>query len=137
MPRKPEWRTFLIKLFRSFATMPGSNGTSPLFMHAVGTGSSIFIPCAGIPFPLVPNEEVECNKRKAREVLRANRRKSWTEVVPKTTWEGGFDEMDEIIEEAKGVGMECIVFDEGYTVGAMATPNSKGIDPGRHPFLGE
>jgi len=135
VPRKPEWRTFLIELFKSFARAPVGSGASPLFMHTIGTGSSSFVPSAGVPYPLLPDREAESKKTKAREALRKNRRKSWTEVVPKTVWEGGFEEMDEIDEEAEEPGMEPIKFDKAYSVGATtaSAPSSKG-NAGIHSF---
>lgn len=129
VPRKPEWRAFLIELFKSFSSSSGGSNASSLFMRNIGVGSSdTFIPCAGIPYPLLPNRDAEVNKKKARDALMKNRRKSWTEVVPKSIWEGGLDEMDEIDEEAEENEMEPIKFDGKFSFGAAAAPKSKALD---------
>lgn len=130
MPRKPEWRKFLIEFFKSFAEECGASDASPLFMHAIGNQSPAFVSSTGIPFRFMPDEEAARRKRKACQALRANRRKSWIEVVPKTFWEGGLDLADEIREEAEeGNSMEPVKFEDGYDIGASATNNYKGIDP--------
>lgn len=79
---------------------------------------------------------------KARETLAKGRRKSWTEVVPKTIWEGGFegDNLDEIDEEVERVAMEPVSFDEGYNVSRPAvttrsvTTKRGGLGVGVHFF---
>lgn len=132
VPRKPEWRKFLIEFFKSFAEETGTSAASPLFMHAIGNTSPAFVSSTGIPFRFMPDEEAARRKRKACQALRANRRKSWIEVVPKTFWEGGLDLVDEIREEAEmeeGNGMEPVKFEDGYDMSASATNNYKGIDP--------
>jgi len=78
--------------------------------------------------PFVPDDKAESAKTKAREAIRKSRRKSWTEVVLKTAWEGGFDEMDEIDEEVEETPMEPVKFDEGYSIGGTATTAAKGGD---------
>ncbi|KLO07769.1 hypothetical protein SCHPADRAFT_894380 [Schizopora paradoxa] len=132
VPRKPEWRAFLIDLFKAFAgsSASGSSNASALYMRNIGVGSSgAFVPCGGIPYPLLPNRDEEVKKKKAREAITKSRRKSWTEVVPKTIWEGGVDEMDEIDEEVEETEMEPIKFDEKFSFGAAAAPALKGLDP--------
>lgn len=88
VPRKPEWRSFLINYFKAWSTYPVNRAReSPLLTPFASTSSSIqpyvYFVTAGEADGWVPGA--------AKPVVRKNRRQSWTEVVPKTAWEGGVD----------------------------------------------
>ncbi|KLO09457.1 hypothetical protein SCHPADRAFT_943633 [Schizopora paradoxa] len=134
VPRQSQWRTFLIELLGAFAKSPdsasGSVTVPPLFQpkfHGIDMQTSAF---ANAMLPFAPGSASDVAKPKAQEPVRKSRRKSWTEVMPRTAWEGGFEEMDEIDEEETEVAaMEPVKFDEGYSFGATAATITKGLDP--------
>lgn len=74
VPRKPEWRTFLIGFFKAFAgdgdKAPHSGSASCLFAQSLRGDGGRFVPTtAGIAFPLLCSMEAESAKKKAREAI--------------------------------------------------------------------
>ncbi len=87
---------------------------------------------ANAMLPFSPGGQTDSAKTEARVAIRKSRRKSWTEVMPRTAWEGGFDEMDEIDEETEGPGMAPVKFDDGYSIGVAAAAEAAtalGVNP--------
>lgn len=102
--------------------------------------STSFVPCAAIPYPLMPNKAAERAKTKAREAMRRSRRTSWTEVLPKSAWEGGLDDEDdgeddgEVDADEAALGVRFVSFGPGY--GITAAPEDVGVGVGAGAGVG-